>query len=130
MEIELKGIPVNKVYYQGQEPKITNGNFEITNQSKGPIAVSVMEAHVSDGEKELPLDKYFLYKLPEYTELDPENFTVKEKQGFQLDLSFQFIPIAGLNKNNIVVNMTIKVTDDTVQASSPIVFDFRVPKIN
>jgi hypothetical protein len=129
MEIELNGLPVKKVYYKGQIPKISNGHYKITNNSKNTATIRVLEIWVTDGENKIPIDEYFVYKLPDYTELDPKNISIRENEEFQLDLSFQFIPDdVGLNKKMIKVNMTIKVDGEIAQASSPVIIEYRIPK--
>lgn len=128
MEIKLKGIPVNKVYYLGQPPKITNGCFQIINHSGKPVSLSVLEVHVSDGEKDVLINEFHLYKLPDYVELDQKSILVGDNEDFKLDLSFPFISENGFNRDKIKVNVTIKANDKILQSSSPIIFDLRVPK--
>ena len=128
MEIGFEGLPVKKVYYKGQVPKISNGYFKISNKSEQLMAISVLDVHVSDGEKKIPINDFFLYKLPEYIALDPKKINLERKEVLQLDLSFPFISDAGLQKNKIKVYLTLKVNDDTIQSSSLVELDFRVPK--
>ena len=92
------------------------------------MAISVLDVHVSDGEKKIPINDFFLYKLPEYIALDPKKINLERKEVLQLDLSFPFISDAGLQKNKIKVYLTLKVNDDTIQSSSLVELDFRVPK--
>lgn len=128
MDIELTGIPVKKVYYKGQVPKISNGYFKISNASGSPTTAKLLEVFVADGEKEFPVNKYYLYKLPEYVELDPMNILVGEKEEIKLDVSFPVISEIGLNKNNITVNMKIKLKNEILQSSSPVIIEIRIPK--
>lgn len=128
MKVEFNGIPVNKVYYLGQTPQITNGCFQVINDSKKPISFLVMEVHISDGEKELPINEYHLYKLPNYVELDQKSIAVGENEDFKFDLSFPFISVKGFNKEKIKVYASIEANDEILTANSLLIFDLRAPK--
>ncbi|MEB2773763.1 hypothetical protein SYJ56_00500 [Algoriphagus sp. D3-2-R+10] len=128
MKVEFNGIPVSKVYYLGQTPQITNGCFEVINNSKKPFSFIVMEAVITDGKKELPINEFHLYKLPDYVEIDQKSIHVGEDEGFKFDLSFPFISVNGFNKEDIKVCVSIKVNDEILRANSLLIFDLRAPK--
>jgi hypothetical protein len=128
MNVEFNGIPVNKVYYLGQAPQITNGCFEVINDSEKPISFYVVEVHVSDGDKDLPINEFHLYKLPEYLEMDQKSISVGENEDFKFDLSFPFISEKGFNIEKVEVWVTIKANEENLKASSPLIFDLRSSK--
>ncbi|MEN2280593.1 hypothetical protein AAGF08_00545 [Algoriphagus sp. SE2] len=128
MKITLKGIPVSKVYYSGQEPQITNGCFQLTNANEKPISFHILKVEVSDGEKNQTITKFHLYKLPEYDELAQKSIPVGSKADLNFDLSFPFISQKGFNRDNIQINLTIKVNDEIIQSSSQVFFELRRPK--
>ncbi|WP_296705821.1 hypothetical protein [Algoriphagus sp.] len=128
MELIFKGIPVNKVYYSGQEPQITNGCFKASNHSEHPISFLVLAVYVSDGNKQLPINEFHLYMLPDYDEMDKKSITVQAKEDIQFDLSFPFISEKGFDRDNIHVILTIKTNDKIIKSSSPVLFELRRPK--
>jgi hypothetical protein len=128
MNVEFNGIPVNKVYYLGQAPQITNGCFEVINNSEKPITFNVMEVLITDGKKDLPINEFHLYKLPDYFEIDQKSISVGEDEGFKFDLSFPFISEKGFNIEKVEVWVTIKANEENLKAHSPLIFDLRSSK--
>lgn len=128
MKVEFNGIPVTKVYYLGQTLQITNGCFEVMNDTNTPISFFVMEVHISDGEKDLPINEFHLYKLPDYIELDQKSIAVGKNEDFKFDLSFPFISVKGFNREKIKVGVSIKANDEILSANSKLIFDLRAPK--
>lgn len=128
MKLTLKGIPINKVYYSGQEPKITNGCFQITNKEEQPIPLTILDVHISDGEKDVPINEFHLYKLPDYLEIDQKDLLVEKMDEFEFDLSFPFVSVIGFDREKVKVWVTIEAENEILKADSKVSFDLRVPK--
>lgn len=128
MKLTLKGIPINKVYYSGQEPKITNGCFQITNKEEQPIPLTILDVHISDGEKDVQINEFHLYKLPDYLEIDQKDLLVEKMDEFEFDLSFPFVSVIGFDKEKVKVWVTIEAENEILKADSGVSFDLRVPK--
>lgn len=128
MKLTLKGIPINKVYYSGQEPKITNGCFQITNKEEQPIPLTILDVHISDGEKDVQINEFHLYKLPDYLEIDQKDLLVEKMDEFEFDLSFPFVSVIGFDREKVKVWVTIEAENEILKADSGVSFDLRVPK--
>lgn len=128
MKLTLKGIPINKVYYSGQEPKITNGCFQITNKEEQPIPLTILDVHISDGEKDVQINEFHLYKLPDYLEIDQKDLLVEKMDEFEFDLSFPFVSVIGFDREKVKVWVTIEAENEILKADSKVSFDLRVPK--
>ncbi|WP_373396421.1 hypothetical protein V8V91_17140 [Algoriphagus halophilus] len=128
MKLTLKGIPINKVFYSGQEPKITNGCFQITNKEEQPIPLTILDVHISDGEKDVLINEFHLYKLPDYLEIDQKDLLVEKMDEFEFDLSFPFVSVIGFDREKVKVWVTIEAENEILKADSKVSFDLRVPK--
>jgi hypothetical protein len=126
-EYHLKGLPVIKRYYKGQVPAISNGIFELMNNTSDDAYIDAMEVSVIlDGNK-TTVEEYHIYQLPDYTEVSKSDFCLSANSYLKVDVSFPFLHENGLSLKHAKVELSIVVNGRKYTGYSPVEIEMRTP---
>lgn len=127
-QYQVVGLPISKTYYEGQELKITHGQFEIRNGSDKEVSAKVQSVEVTVGPQKLEVSEYHLYVLPDFEEVSSGNIAVPANSKITIEASFPFLKLAGKGTQQVKVNLTMNIGRSTYDAASIIQLTVRSPK--
>jgi hypothetical protein len=126
--IIVRGIPVYKSYYSNEKPTITHATIELKNLDKKVIQVSIRRVTCRAGDDAIPIDRYFLYQLPDYEEKDFKSIEQSPLTTTQYEISFPPILAAPYVNRNIQVEVELELNGETALVSSPYTLSRRTKK--
>ncbi len=113
------GIPVEYSFYADHEPYILNGIFQLESQAGSPVQFSVLKVWCQSAEQSLPLDHFFVYRLPDYIEEDPKAIHQLPHETVQYEVSFPRIHAVPYLHQPVQVGVELEVAGERVTVFSP-----------
>ena len=109
-KLKSKGIKVNKSYYEWKSIKITHGLFEFENTDSESISFAIEDVKCITSTDKTKIDKFIVYKLPEFEEIQSTSLRIDPNTKFQLEISFPAIipPKGVLEEIYIEIRITSK----------------------
>jgi hypothetical protein len=113
-----RGMPVEYSFYSDREPYILNGLFQLDNQSESPLQFSVRKVWCQVPGENLPLDSFFVYRFPDFTEEDPATIQQPPLSKVQYEVSFPKILAVPYLRQPIQIGIELEVMGETVSVFS------------
>ena len=126
--LRVKGLKVEKIFYSYQEPSITHGVFEVENRDEETVLFSIGQVRCFGGSDVIPIEKFFLYQLPEYEEQEPYGIELPPTSAIQYEVSFPPVPAIAYLLEDIRIEVTLEIAGETVRVLSPYEIIRRTPK--
>jgi hypothetical protein len=123
-----RGIPVETSFYSVQEAVITHGVIEIDNRSQKAHQAAIRRVICYLGEETVSINSFFLYRLPDYEELDFTRFEQPPLTTSQYEVSFPFIPALTYLNRDIQVEVELSLNGETILLRSPYTITIRTKK--
>ncbi|MBD2355180.1 hypothetical protein H6G41_11200 [Tolypothrix sp. FACHB-123] len=123
-----RGIPVETSFYSPQEAVITHGVIEIANHSQTVYQAAIKKVICHVGAETIPVDSFFLYRLPDYEELDSNKFTQTGLTTSQYEVSFSSIPAISYLNREIQVEIELSFNGEVISLRSPYMITIRTKK--
>ena len=123
-----KGIPVDRSFYSTQEPTITYGAIELQNLDSTIHQFTVLKINCQAGDETIPIKNFFIYRLPNYEEVEPVNIDQQPLTTTQYEISFAAIPATPYWNRDIVVEMELDIDGETLLVQSPYLISIRTKR--
>ncbi|MEP6465176.1 MAG: hypothetical protein ABJB05_02670 [Parafilimonas sp.] len=117
-KISIEGMLVTKEYYATEKPAISHGNFKIRNNTEKDLHLTGIEVKVLSKEEQINVPLFYLYRLPDYSEIDSNDFKVNKQEELTVDVSFPFIFKYANPFNEIKVGLYFKINATQFSAFS------------
>lgn len=126
--LSLTGIPVHSSFYSSEEPTITHGIIEVDNRNKEGIHFSILRVRcLAKGDK-ITIATFFVYRLPDYEEEDPDNIEQLPQTTVQYEISFAPIPATPYLGGEIQIDVELQINNETSSVYSPYYMTRRIEK--
>ena len=115
---KVRGIPVDYTFYSDHEPYILNGAFQIDNQAEGPLQFAVRKVWCQVPGQNLPLENFFVYRLPDFNEEDSTAIQQPPQLSAQFEVSFPQISAVPYIQQKIRIGIELVVAGEAVTVFS------------
>jgi hypothetical protein len=112
------GVPVDYSFYSDQEPYILNGAFLLDNQAEEALQFSVRRVWCQVPGQNLPVEHFFVYRLPDFNEEDPAAIQQPPHMTTQFEVSFPQISAVPYMQQDIQVGIELVVAGDVLTVFS------------
>ena len=123
----FREIPVQASFYPHQEPTVTHGVMELENPDNVVHQVSIKQVAFHAGEDRIPINNFFLYRLPDYEEIDSRTIVQPALTTSQYEVSFSPIAISGYATGDMYLTVELESNGDIVALRSMYQLTFRTP---
>jgi hypothetical protein len=113
-----RGLPVDYSFYSDHEPYILNGAFQLDNQAEEPLQFAVRKVWCQVPGQNLPVEHFFVYRLPDFNEEDPATIQQPPHLTTQFEVSFPQISAAPYMRQHIQVGIELVVAGDALAVFS------------
>jgi hypothetical protein len=113
-----RGVPVDYSFYADHEPYILNGAFQVDNQAEEPLQFAVRKVWCQVPGQNLPLEHFFVYRLPDFKEEDPAAVRLPPRTTAQFEVSFTQISAVPYMQQKIQVGIELVVAGEAVTVFS------------
>lgn len=127
-KVIFEGLEVTKDYYSKEEPFITHGLFHVRNRTNAVIGFSVRQVSCLAGSESIKIPGYYLYKLPDYQEIEQAEIMLNRDESVHLEISFPGISAAPFLHENVCVELQIFFENRLKSIRSPIRIRIRTKK--
>lgn len=126
--LNVQGITVHRSFYSTQEPVITHGVIELQNSEQNSHQVAIRKVTFKSGDDTIPINDFFLYQLPDYQEVDPNNLEQPPLTTNQYEISFQAISAVPYLNREMQVEVELDLNGKTVVLASPYIISIRTKR--
>lgn len=127
-KVLIKGMEVQKYYYSDEEPMITHGVFQIQNNTKVSEEIVINKVSCVIGKNIFPISKYFIYKLPDYIEINDRTIKVPPIHSLKVEISFSFFSALSHLNEDIFIEIVIEMKGEKTTIKSPYTLGIRTKK--
>ena len=124
--IKVVGLPVSKIFYNDQLPSISNGLFQIINNTQKVIHLRDVRAELTASASRMEIENFFIYQMPDYIEIQKLEFSVKAGTMPKFEISFPTISKVDLINDTTNVVLSVKVNGESYTATSIVNFVRRI----
>ena len=122
------GITVEYSFYSDQEPSISHGTIQIDNQSRDPLRFSIRKTWCQVDDEIIPIDSFFVYKLPNYDVREPKAIHQPPRSTIQYEISFPKFSAVPYLDRDIQIAVELDLDGEAVTALSPYIVSRRTKK--
>ncbi len=126
--IKVTGLPVSKIFYNGSQPNISNGLFQIENKTAKAIQIEKIHLKIEALNSNFEIRDFFIYKQPDYVEIQKSGFIVEAFSKLNFDISFPVIADRNLITEDSKVVLSITINGKNYVTNSKINFTRRMTK--
>lgn len=113
-----RGLTVDYSFYSENEPYILNGAFQLDNQAEEPLQFAVRKVWCQVPGQHLPVEHFFIYRLPDFNEEDPSAIQQPPHMTTQFEVSFPQISAVPFMQQDIQVGIELVVAGDALTVFS------------
>jgi hypothetical protein len=110
----VRGIPIEYSFYSDHEPYILNGAFQLNNQADETLQFAVRRVWCQVPGQNLPLEHFFVYRLPDFDEEDPTTIQQPPHTTTQFEVSFPQVTATPYMKQKIQIGIELVVAGEVV----------------
>ena len=116
----IEGMTVSKEYYATEKPAISHGMFTMKNNGDESLCLTSVQVKVLSNEEQMNVPDFYIYRLPDYNEIDRNNFQVNPQEELTVDISFPFIFKYANPFNDIKVGLYFQINNAEFSAFSQV----------
>lgn len=127
-QLTLTGLDVLKNYYSEKEPMITHGLFRVQNLGSFSEKIFIKQVSCLSGKNTVPISSYYIYKLPDYTELTPGKIQLQANESVDFEVSFPHFSAVPYLHEEILIELVIGIKEKSISSNCRYKISIRTKK--